>query len=69
MPVHLTYFTAVIDAQGKLQTYADLYGLDKKMATALFGKSEALSAKAGAKPDQRSAWNGGGFPHAGMFGN
>ena len=69
VPVHLTYFTAVIDAQGKLQTYADPYGLDKKMATALFGKSEALSAKAGAKPDRRSAWNGGGFPHAGMFGN
>jgi murein L,D-transpeptidase YcbB/YkuD len=69
VPVHLTYFTAVIDAQGKLQTYGDPYGLDKKMATALFGKSEALSAKAAAKPDRRSAWNGRNFPHPGMFGN
>ncbi len=29
-------------AQGKLQTFADIYGLDKKMAYALFGKSDAL---------------------------
>ena len=42
VPVHLTYFTAVVDAQGKLQTFADVYGLDKKMAYALFGKSDAL---------------------------
>jgi murein L,D-transpeptidase YcbB/YkuD len=70
VPVHLTYFTAVIDAQGKLQTYADVYGLDKKMATALFGKSEALSAGAGSK-QKRSAFNSGGgnFPMSGLFGN
>ncbi len=69
VPVHLTYFTAAIDVQGKLQTYADVYGLDKKMATALFGKADALSASAGGKQDKRSAWNGGGFPLSGMFGN
>jgi L,D-transpeptidase YcbB len=70
VPVHLTYFTAVVDAQGKLQTFADIYGLDKKMASALFGKSEALSADAGVRPQKRSAWNGGGFgPLPGMFGN
>src|SRR6185295_3797067 len=32
LPVHLTYFTAAVDAQGKFQTYNDVYGLDKKMA-------------------------------------
>jgi hypothetical protein len=71
VPVHLTYFTAVIDAQGKLQTFSDVYGLDKKMAAALFGKSEALSQSPAAKPQKRSAWNGGaGFGSmTGLFGN
>ena len=58
VPVHLTYFTVVVDAQGKLQTFADIYGLDKKMAAALFGKSEALSTSAAANQVKRSAWNG-----------
>jgi murein L,D-transpeptidase YcbB/YkuD len=70
VPVHLTYFTAVVDAQGKLQTFTDIYGLDKKMASALFGKSDALSADAGVRQQKRSAWNGGGFGSlSGMFGN
>jgi L,D-transpeptidase YcbB len=37
IPVHLTYFTAVVDGTGKVATYPDLYGLDRKVATALFG--------------------------------
>ena len=70
VPVHLTYFTAVVDAQGKLQTFADIYDLDKKMAYALFGKSDALSITAGATPGKRSAWNGQGFGSiSGLFGN
>ncbi len=70
VPVHLTYFTAVLDTQGKLQTFADIYGLDKKMAYALFGKSEALSTTAVSKQGKRSAWNGGGFGAiSGLFGN
>ena len=70
VPVHLTYFTAVVDAQGKLQTFADIYDLDKKMAYALFGKSDALSITAGTAPGKRSAWNGQGFgPISGLFGN
>ncbi|MBC8012959.1 MAG: L,D-transpeptidase family protein, partial [Methyloceanibacter sp.] len=76
VPVHLTYFTAVIDGGGKLQTFADVYGLDKKMASALFGKSEALSADAaaagGGRQQKRSAWNagtGGLNPIPGLFGN
>ncbi len=70
VPVHLTYFTVVVDAQGKLQTFADIYGLDKKMAAALFGKSEAISTSAAANQVKRSAWNGGGFGAiTGLFGN
>jgi murein L,D-transpeptidase YcbB/YkuD len=39
IPVHLTYFTAAVDATGKLTSFADIYGLDKKLATALFGNT------------------------------
>ena len=41
IPVHLTYFTAVVDGTGKVATFADLYGLDRKLATALFGNGTA----------------------------
>jgi len=37
VPVHLTYFTVVVDDAGNVATFADLYGLDRKVATALFG--------------------------------
>ena len=39
IPVHMTYFTAVVDETGKVSTFADVYGLDNKMATALFGNA------------------------------
>jgi L,D-transpeptidase YcbB len=39
IPVHLTYFTAVVDGTGKVATYPDLYGLDRKVSTALFGNA------------------------------
>jgi murein L,D-transpeptidase YcbB/YkuD len=38
VPVHTTYFTAVADADGKVTTFADVYGLDKKLAPVV-GKS------------------------------
>jgi murein L,D-transpeptidase YcbB/YkuD len=79
LPVHLTYFTVAFDGVGRLRTYDDVYGLDNKMAAALFGKAEALSgAEAaapgpGARPQRRSAWNAGlgGALNAipGLFGN
>jgi murein L,D-transpeptidase YcbB/YkuD len=37
IPVHMTYFTAMVDAQGNLQSFADLYGLDARMAQLLVG--------------------------------
>ncbi len=37
-PVHITYFTARVDDNGKLQTYGDFYGLDSRVGAALFGR-------------------------------
>ena len=80
VPVHLTYFTLAFDGVGRLRTYDDIYGLDKKMAAALFGKAESLSSavdntapSTGPRPKKRSAWNAGlgGTLNAipGLFGN
>jgi murein L,D-transpeptidase YcbB/YkuD len=43
IPVHVTYFTAVVDRQGGLQTFADLYGLDARMGEILFGTKVSLA--------------------------
>jgi murein L,D-transpeptidase YcbB/YkuD len=74
VPVHLTYFTVAFDGVGQMRTYADVYSLDAKMAAALFGKAEAVSAVApvAVKPKKRRAANVGvGRPNAipGLFGN
>ena len=39
IPVHMVYFTAVVDDAGKVSSFGDLYGLDNKMATAMFGSA------------------------------
>jgi len=75
VPVHLTYFTVAFDGIGKMRTYDDVYGLDKKMAVALFGKAETVpdDAPAVTRPQRRSASNGGrgfgGVAIPGLFGN
>jgi L,D-transpeptidase YcbB len=38
IPVHVTYFTAMMDRQGNLRTFGDLYGLDTRMGQNLFGR-------------------------------
>jgi L,D-transpeptidase YcbB len=38
IPVHVTYFTAMLDRQGNLRTFGDLYGLDTRMGLILFGR-------------------------------
>ena len=38
IPVHVTYFTAMVDRQGNLRTFGDLYGLDARMGLNLFGR-------------------------------
>jgi hypothetical protein len=34
----VTYFTAMMDRQGNLRTFGDLYGLDARMGLNLFGR-------------------------------
>ncbi|HKB21260.1 MAG TPA: L,D-transpeptidase family protein [Methyloceanibacter sp.] len=80
VPVHLTYFTVVADEKGKLQTFADIYGIDAKMSSLLFGtplRSDGGTVEAagdgGAPPKKRAAWNSGQGSLSdainGLFGN
>jgi L,D-transpeptidase YcbB len=80
VPVHLTYFTVVVDEQGKMQTFADIYGLDSRMAAILFDKGvkfgtpAVAEAKANATPQRRRSSgrdSGGGLAQtiSGLFGN
>ncbi len=39
VPVHITYFTALADETGKVETFDDLYGLDRKLASELMGNA------------------------------
>ena len=43
IPVHVTYFTAWVGDEGKVATFDDLYGHDRRLALALNGKSELLA--------------------------
>ena len=76
IPVHVTYFTMTADEKGKTQSFTDVYGLDAKMASALFGKAakiDEIEADVGPVAGRsRAAWNGrGGLTDAinGLFGN
>jgi len=44
IPVHVTYFTAVVDDAGRLQTFPDVYDLDARVASALEGRPVSLAA-------------------------
>jgi L,D-transpeptidase YcbB len=44
IPVHVTYFTAVVDDAGKVQYFPDLYGLDERLTSALEGARVSLAA-------------------------
>lgn len=45
VPVYNTYFTVVADENGKLKSYSDVYGHDKRIGQALNGKSLKLIAR------------------------
>jgi L,D-transpeptidase YcbB len=49
LPVHVTYFTARVDEDGSLKTFADVYGHDARLASALAGKPVKLE-----EPEQPS---------------
>ncbi len=56
IPVHTTYFTAVVDDQGKVSTFADIYGLDRKVAPVVLGKAAIPAAPAdGANAESNAA--------------
>ena len=43
IPIHLTYFTAWVDASGRLKTFADVYGHEKRITLALDGKWDQIN--------------------------
>jgi murein L,D-transpeptidase YcbB/YkuD len=53
VPVHITYFTTVIDENGAFKSLPDYYGHDRRLAEALTGKGEPLSVPASARPAPR----------------
>ena len=42
IPVHTTYFTAMVDDHGRLQTFPDVYGHEKRIVQALEGKWDQI---------------------------
>jgi murein L,D-transpeptidase YcbB/YkuD len=42
IPMHLVYFTAWVDDDGKLKTFNDIYGHEKRIALAIEGKWEQI---------------------------
>ena len=52
--VHTTYFTAVVDDQGKVTSFADIYALDRKVASIVLGKAVASAAPADDDSDAAS---------------
>ena len=48
IPVHVTYFTAVVDDAGSLQTFPDVYDLDVRVASALEGRPVSVAASSSA---------------------
>jgi hypothetical protein len=46
IPVHMVYFTAVVDDAGKVAAFGDVYGLDRKLAAVMFGNANGFSEPA-----------------------
>jgi murein L,D-transpeptidase YcbB/YkuD len=42
IPVHITYFTALVDEGGKLHTFSDVYGHERRIIQALEGKWDQI---------------------------
>jgi murein L,D-transpeptidase YcbB/YkuD len=67
IPVHTTYFTAMVDEEGKVKTFGDVYKLDAVVGAAILGKgpqSEAVADNAQAKAKPRAGATATGAPGA-----
>jgi murein L,D-transpeptidase YcbB/YkuD len=42
IPIHTTYFTALVDEKGKLRTFPDVYGHERRIRLALAGKWDQI---------------------------
>ncbi len=79
IPVHITYFTAMVDDEGRLQSFGDLYGHDRRVVAALEGRPlplEAPSVTAAAPKDLKEARRAKSYKQtnnndffSGLFGN
>ena len=49
IPVHTAYFTAEVDADGKVETFADIYNLDEAVGLAVLGKPGSAEIVAAGK--------------------
>ncbi len=47
IPIHITYFTAWVDDDGKLQTVADIYGHEQRVHLGLEGKTNLIAQSRG----------------------
>ena len=43
IPVHITYFTAAVEEDGKLKLFGDIYGHEKRIALGIEGKTQLLA--------------------------
>jgi murein L,D-transpeptidase YcbB/YkuD len=43
VPVHMTYFTAVVDKAGELKLFADIYGHEQRIALGMEGKAHLVA--------------------------
>jgi L,D-transpeptidase YcbB len=72
IPVHVTYFTAVADDEGRIAYFADIYGLDARLAAALAGRPLPLEAvpEDGLRETRRArAYKSTNDFFSGLFGN
>ncbi len=76
IPVHITYFTAVVDEYGNVNKLGDIYGIDNRMAAKMFTNPArfpvpAMPADLEASNRDRNRSSGGGLDSiiSGLFGN
>lgn len=71
IPVHVTYFTAWVDDDGKVQTFNDVYGHEKRITLALAGRwnqiVKADEKKVSPEDIPNEGWRNDGF--ASLFGD